>query len=130
MKIGKQARRDAKHLFLTCRSNGVVDDAKVRQAVSAVIAQKPRGFAAILNHFQRLLKLDIDKRSVRVESAVAAAEPLKQSITANLAKRYGPGLEVAFGVDPSLIGGVRIKVGSDVFDGSVKARLTALEETF
>ena len=82
MKIGKQARRDAKQLFLTCRSNGLIDDAKVRQAVSAVISQKPRGYVAILNHFQRLLKLDIDKRSVRVESAVAANDSLKQSIAA------------------------------------------------
>ena len=130
MKIGKQARRDAKQLFLTCRSNGLIDDAKVRQAVSAVISQKPRGYVAILNHFQRLLKLDIDKRSVRVESAVAANDSLKQSIAANLAKRYGPGLNVTFGIDPSLIGGIRIKVGSDVYDGSVKARLAALEETF
>ena len=130
MKIGKQARRDAKQLFLTCRSNGLIDDAKVRQAVTAVIAQKPRGYVAILNHFQRLLKLDIDKRSVRVESAVAANDSLKQSIAANLTKRYGPGLNVTFGIDPSLIGGVRIKVGSDVYDGSVKARLAALEETF
>ena len=130
MKIGKQARRDAKHLFLTCRSNGLVDDAKVRQAVTAVIAQKPRGYVAILNHFQRLLKLDIDKRSVRIESAVATTEQLKQSITANLARRYGAGLDVTFGIDPSLIGGIRIKVGSDVYDGSVKARLSALEETF
>ena len=57
MKISKQARRDAKHLFVTCRTNALLDEAKVRIAVQAVVAQKPRGYVAILSHFQRLVKL-------------------------------------------------------------------------
>jgi F-type H+-transporting ATPase subunit delta len=127
MKISKQARRDGKSLFSNCRVNGVLDEARVRQTVSAVIAQKPRGFVAILSHFQRLVKLDIERRSAHVESAVATSEALQASVKANLAQRYGQGLNVTFAVNPSLIGGLRVKVGSDVFDGSVKARLAELE---
>jgi F-type H+-transporting ATPase subunit delta len=48
------------------------------------------------------------------------------AIQENLARRYGPGLNVSFWVDPSLIGGLRIKVGSDIFDGSVAGRLAEL----
>ena len=79
--------------------------------------------SAILSHFHRLVKLDIERRSARVESAVAASEALQASVKANLAQRYGQGLNVTFAVNPALIGGLRVKVGSDVFDGSVKARL-------
>ncbi len=127
MKISKQARRDGKSLFSNCRVNGVLDEARVRQTVSVVIAQKPRGFVAILSHFQRLVKLDIERRAARVESAVAASDTLQASVKANLAQRYGQGLNVTFAVNPSLIGGLRVQVGSDVFDGSVKARLAELE---
>ena len=127
MKISKQARRDAKQLFNVCKVGGVLDENRVRQSVTAVIAQKPRGFMAILSHFQRLVKLDIERRSARVESAVPASEALQSSVKANLAQRYGQGLNVTFAVNPSLIGGLRVKVGSDVFDGSVKARLAELE---
>ena len=42
----------------------------------------------------------------------------------------GIALNLSFGENPALIGGLRIKVGSDVYDGSVQARLAALEETF
>ena len=56
------------------------------------------------------------------------SEALKTSVTANLTRRYGSGLDITFGVNPELIGGLRVKVGSDVFDGSVKARLGELEE--
>jgi F0F1-type ATP synthase delta subunit len=37
---------------------------------------------------------------------------------------------LSYGSNPALLGGVRITVGSDVYDGSVKGRLTALEERF
>jgi F-type H+-transporting ATPase subunit delta len=127
MKISKQARRDAKQLFNICKVNAVLDEGRVRQTVTEVIAKKPRGFVAILSHFHRLVKLDIERRSAHVESAVPASDALQQSVKANLAQRYGNGLNVTFAVNPSLIGGLRVKVGSDVFDGSVKARLAELE---
>ena len=130
MKISKQARRDAKQLFNICKVGGVLDEGRVRKTVTEVIAKKPRGFVAILSHFHRLVKLDIERRSAHVESAVPASDALQQSVKANLAQRYGNGLNVTFAVNPSLIGGLRVKVGSDVFDGSVKARLNELEASF
>ena len=128
MKISKQARRDGKTLFSNCRVNGVLDENRVRQTVSAVIAHKPRGYVGILSHLQRLVKLDIDRRAARVESATPVSDALVQSVKANLAQRYGSGLHISFSVNPALIGGLRVKVGSDVFDGSVRARLDALAE--
>jgi F-type H+-transporting ATPase subunit delta len=130
MKITKQARRDAKQLFQTCRVGGRLDETRVRQVVGAVIAQKPRGYVGILSHLQRLVKLELDQRTARVESAVPADAALVASVKAHLAQRYGEGLDVGFAVNPALIGGLRVKVGSDVFDGSVRARLQALEESF
>jgi F-type H+-transporting ATPase subunit delta len=129
MKIAKQARRDAKQLFNICKVGGLLDETRVRKVVGAVIAQKPRGYGGILSHFHRLVKLDIERRSAHVESAVAVSEGLMQSVKANLAQRYGAGLNVSFAVNPELIGGLRVKVGSDVFDGSVRARLNALAES-
>ncbi len=130
MKISKQSRRDAKALFNVCRVDGVLDESRVRQTVTAVIAGKPRGYVATLSHFQRLVKLDLDRRSARVENAVETSPALAQAINEQLTRRYGPGLNVTFWVNPALIGGLRIKVGSDVVDGSVAARLAALENSF
>ncbi|MEI6393945.1 MAG: F0F1 ATP synthase subunit delta [Verrucomicrobiota bacterium] len=130
MKISKQASRDAKQLFRSCRADGVLDEAKVRLAVQEVIALKPRGYVAILSQFLHLLKLDLDRRTARVQSAVPLAEPEQAAIIANLAHRYGEGLIFAFTQNPGLLGGLRVQVGSDVFDGSVQARLAALEAGF
>lgn len=129
MKISKQARRDGKSLFNTCKVNGLLDEGRVRQTVTAVIARKPRGYVGILSHFHRLVKLDLERRTARIESATPLSDALVASVKGNLSQRYGQGLSVNFAVNPALIGGLRVKVGSDVFDGSVRARLDALAET-
>lgn len=130
MKITKQARRDAKSLLGACRSEGVLDEAKVRRALADVIAKKPRGYMGVLAHFERLVRLDIERRSARVESAVALSASTRTSLEQNLARRYGAGVSLTFSENPALIGGLRIQVGSDVFDGSVQARLAALSDSF
>ncbi len=130
MKITKQSRRDAKELFRTCVNNGALDENRVRQAVQAVVTQKPRGYVAILSHFQRLVKLELERRQARVESAVPLSDEEKTAVTGNLAWKYGQGLDISFALNPDLLGGLRIKVGSDVYDGSVRARLNALRESF
>ncbi|MDB6035750.1 MAG: F-type H+-transporting ATPase subunit delta [Verrucomicrobiales bacterium] len=127
MKITKQARRDAKALFQSSKTNGLMDDSKVRQVVQEVIARKPRGYGGILAHFQRLVKLDLDRRNALVESAIPLDAAAQNSIRENLTRTYGPGLNLSFKPNPALIGGLRIKVGSDVYDGSVQAKLAALE---
>jgi F-type H+-transporting ATPase subunit delta len=130
MKISKNARRDAKSLFTCCKVNGILDEAKVRQAVTSVIAQKPRGYVGVLSHFQRLVKLEVAKRTARVESAVAITPAIQANIERSLTQKYGPGLNTTYSQNAALIGGLKIQVGSDVYDGSIQARLNALDESF
>jgi F-type H+-transporting ATPase subunit delta len=130
MKISKQARRDAKELFRATFANGVMDTAKVRQVVQQVLAAKPRGYVGILEHFKRLVKLEEARRAARIESPVALEPAQQERLTSNLARIYGPGLNISFQQNASLIGGLRVKVGSNVYDSSVAARLQQLEESF
>jgi len=130
MKITKQSRREAKELFRSCVVGGLLEENRVRQAVQQVIQTKPRGYLAILTHFLRLIKLDIERRTALVESAVPLASDLQTQIQTSLARSYGKGLEISFAQNHELIGGVRIKVGSDVYDGSVQGRLAELQESF
>jgi F-type H+-transporting ATPase subunit delta len=130
MKISKQARREAKELFRDCIANGVLDENRVRTVVSKVAQLKPRGYIGILSHFQRLVKLEVERRTAKVESAVPLSPDIQAEVTNKLSKLYGQGLNISFAQNPALLGGLRIKVGSDVYDGSVHARLEDLVESF
>ena len=130
MKITKQARREAKGLFRSSIVNGVLDENRVRLVVSKVAELKPRGYLGILTHFQRLIKLELERRTAKVESAVVLSPEIQADVESKLSKIYGQGLNISFTQNPALLGGLRIKVGSDVFDGSVQARLENLVESF
>ena len=130
MKITKQARRDAKQLFNSCQVSGLLDENRARQVVTTVFARKPRGYVGILSHFERLLKLDVARRTAKIESAAPLDAGMQASVLANLTQVYGGGLNVSFAQNPALIGGLRVQVGSDVYDGSVLARLNSLGENF
>jgi len=130
MKIKKQAKREAKQLFRYCLVNGLLDENRVRSVVQHVVAAGQRNGPAILSHFRRLVKLELAGHTATIESAEPLPPDLQDAVKADLALRYGPGLRTTFAHRPALIGGMRIQVGSDVYDGSVRAALSALEKSF
>jgi F-type H+-transporting ATPase subunit delta len=130
MKISKRAQRDARQLFRSCQVNGLLDENRVRQAVSLLLAQKPRGYVEILSRLHRLVKLDLEQHAARVESATPLSAGLQTDVANRIRKIYGAGADIAFSQNPALIGGLRIQVGSDLYDGSVKTRLEKLEQSF
>jgi len=130
MKINRRAKREAKQLFRFCLVNGLLDEGRVRNAVEHLVAAARRDCPTILSHFKRLVKLELTRHTATVESAVPLPADLQAAIQASLAHQYGPGLKTAFTLRPELIGGMRVQVGSDVYDGSVRAGLAALEKCF
>lgn len=130
MKISKKARSDAKRLFLACQAEAQLVPDRVREAVRCLIEEKPRGYLPVLVQFERLVRLEVARRSALVETAVPLPDALRGQVTASLERLYGPGLEMTFAQEPALIGGMRVQVGSDVFDGSIQSRLNHLKESF
>jgi len=130
MKVSKQARRGAKEMFRDCVVNGVLDENRIRNVITKVAELKPRGYVEILSHFERLVKLEVERRTARVESAVPLSPEVQAEVKNKLGALYGQGLSISFTQNPALLGGLRIKVGSDVYDGSVQARLNGLVESF
>jgi F-type H+-transporting ATPase subunit delta len=126
----KQAKREAKQLFRLCRVNSLVDEDRVRQVVKQVMISGRRDSHAILAQFLRLVRLDQYQHTVKVESAMPLSAELQQVTQASLIRLYGPGLATSFADRPSLIGGMRIQVGSDVYDVTVQSELAALERRF
>jgi F-type H+-transporting ATPase subunit delta len=126
----KQANREAKQLYRLCRVNSSVDEDRVRQVVQQVSTSGRRNSHAILAHCLRLARLDHDQHTAKVESAMPLSPELQTATQASLIRLYGSELATSFIDRPSLIGGMRIQVGSDVYDGTVQSELAALEKRF
>lgn len=127
MKISKEARRVSRSLFRACVANGKLDESRVRLVVNQVAASKPRSYLGILHNFKSLVANDLARSVANVESATDLDSTTRTQLQAGLSAKYGRQLALSFTVNPELLGGIRVKVGSDVWDGSVKARLAALQ---
>ena len=130
MKISKTATLAARRLFRSCQINGRLDEAKLGGIIRELGATQPREFRSILMGLKRLVRLDLERRHVKIESATELDAASRERVTAGLVAKYGNDLSFEYKVTPELLGGLKIRVGNDVFDGSVKGRLDRLAEAF
>ena len=93
-----------------------------------MIEKKPRHYIQVLEAYQRLLRLEVEKRTATIETATELPSDAQQQIVENLKRKYGSDLTARFVVSPELLGGMRIRVGSDVWDSSVRNRLQRLQQ--
>lgn len=130
MKISKVANAAARRIFRLCQSGGRLDEAKLSTAVRRIAESQPRDYRGILSALKRLVRLEMERRRVIVESAAELDQPSRDRVVSGLVAKYGNDLTFEYRVTPELLGGLKIRVGNDVFDGSVKGRLDRLAQAF
>lgn len=130
MKTAKQTEREARQLFRFCVVGGSIDENRVRLVAKNVLQSRHRGYLFLLGLFKRLIEHECARHKAEIESAVPLPSDLRDRVQIELTTAYGPGLTWQFVHNPKLIGGMRIKVASDVYDGSVQAGLAALTRSF
>jgi F-type H+-transporting ATPase subunit delta len=128
MKTPKEARKLARSLFRSSFVEGRIDRARVTALVEQTIAAKPRQYISALKELLRLVRLELQRRHTIIESAIPLEPAVAESVLHDLQARYGSDITSEFRVNAELIAGLRVKLGSDVWDGSVRGRLTRLQE--
>ena len=127
MKTSKRSRRLARQLFQLSLVAGKLDHDRVRQVAKRLGQGTERGSLAVLSEFQRLVRLDQARHTAVIESAEPLTDEVRRVVEAQLTRLHGADLGISVAINPALIGGMRITVGSSVYDGSVRGRLNALE---
>lgn len=128
MKNKKETRQLSRALLRASFTDGQLDQGRVGSLVKSLIEKKPRNFIRVLDEYKRLLRLEVEKRTATIESAAELAPDVANELVGNLKRKYGPDLTTRFVVNPELLGGMRIRVGNDVWDSSVRNRLQRLQQ--
>lgn len=128
MKINKETRQLSKELLRASFIDGRLDSGRISSLVKSLIQKKPRHYIQVLEAYKRLLRLEVEKRSATIETATELPPDSGAQIVANLKRKYGNDLTARFVVNKDLLGGMRIRVGSDVWDSSVRNRLHRLQQ--
>jgi F-type H+-transporting ATPase subunit delta len=128
MKINKETRQLSKELLRASFTNGQLDSGRISSLVKSLIEKKPRHYLQVLEAYKRLLRLEVEKHTATIETATELPPDSAAQIVANLKRKYGSDLTARFVVNKDLLGGMRIRVGSDVWDSSVRNRLHRLQQ--
>lgn len=128
MKINKEIRQLSREMLRASFTDAQLDHGKISALVQSLITKKPRRYVDVLKRYRRLLRLEIEKRHARVESAVTLDAQTSAQIVERLKRKYGNDLSSEFTVNPALLGGIRVRVGSDVWDGTLRNRLERLQQ--
>jgi len=64
-----------------------------------------------------------------VVSALPLTENEQSSIRAEVGRKAGAGMRIAFQVDPDVLGGLKIRIGDRVIDGTVAGRIDNLRKS-
>jgi F-type H+-transporting ATPase subunit delta len=128
MKLNKEIRQLSREMLRASFTDAQLDNGKIAALVQSLVTKKPRHCIDVLQHYKRLLRLEIEKRHARIESAVKLDSQTSKQIVDRLKQKYGNDLTADFAVDPTLLGGLRVRVGSDVWDGTLRDRLERLQQ--
>ena len=131
MQIPKQARRKARELFDSALdATDRLDQPKALEIANLVVESAPRHALQILKEFTRLVRLETEKHHALIESALPVEAVSLSSMMQSLRQRDGGAITLETRVNTDLIGGVRIRLGSEVWETSVLSRLEKLSSSF
>jgi F-type H+-transporting ATPase subunit delta len=128
MKISREARRTARELFRFSLVDGRLDANRVSGISDRLLSERPRSYLQILKELSRLVRLELDRRHATIESVSPLDETSAMNVANTLRQGFGNDITVEFRTSPSLLGGLRIRLGSDVWDGSISSRLAAFSQ--
>ncbi len=95
--------------------------------LAAVVKRRRQGlFGEMAREYEGLLDLKLNRVRAQVTMARPADAELRRRIAARLVEVVGKEVLPTFSEDPAILGGIVVRVGDRVFDGSIRRRMTVL----
>ncbi|MEU5212569.1 F0F1 ATP synthase subunit delta [Streptomyces sp. NPDC020742] len=113
------AKTELLHSLLGGRANPVTE----RIVIRLVAQPRSRSLEAGLDALSKLAAHRRDRVVAVVTSAVPLSEGQRERLSASLAALYGRQIHLNVDVDPEVLGGVQVRIGDEVINGTIAARL-------
>jgi F-type H+-transporting ATPase subunit delta len=122
----KQIQQLARQLFKMSVVNGELSADCVAGVLQYLEKHRPAHSLAVLKIYQRLMVAEVARGQALIDHAGSINEALLAGIVAAMAARYRRKLTSLSRRDDSLLAGLRVRVGDDVYESSVASQLAQL----
>ena len=129
MKRDQKITKLAKKLLELSKDSGVVTESKVAEVLAGFQQVQHRRHLTVLKTFLNYLRREVALQTAVVSAPTGLSEDAIKAIEVQFSKLYNRPVNAVTQLDTSLIAGVRVRVGDDVYDASVAGRLQRLAES-
>ncbi len=126
MAADKQTKLLAKQLFKLSVVDGVVSADRVAGVLGWIEKHQPRQPLALLKLYQHRIVAEVAKSRALVEHAGPVTDATLKMIEGAMSQKYHRPVTAVAKANPALLAGLRVRVGSDLFESSVSGQLAAL----
>ena len=126
MRADKKTKALAKQLFKLSVVNGTVSPEQVTGVLGYIEKNVPRHGLAVLQLYHRAIVTELAKSNAVVEHAGPIGDTVLKSIEAAMTRKYSRPVAATSKPNPKLLAGLRIRIGSDVYESTVAGQLATL----
>ncbi len=126
MRADKKTKALAKQLFKLSLVNGAVSAEQVTGVLGYIEKNVPRHTLAVLQLYHRAIATELAKSSAVVEHAGPIGDGTLKAIESAMTKKYSRPVTATAKPNPKLLAGLRVRIGSDVYESTVAGQLAAL----
>lgn len=128
MKRDAKITRFARKLVELSKENGILTEARVAEVIEALKQSQHPHYLKILKAFLNYIRREITLQTAVVSGSTSLSESSLKTIEAHFTKTCNRPVTAIFKQDKSLIAGIRIRVGDDVYDATIAGHLQRLVE--
>lgn len=128
MRADKKTKALAKQLFRLSLVNGAVSPEQVAGVLGYVEKVAPRNSLGLLKLYQRAIVTELAKSHARVEHAGPISEATLRMIEGAMTQKYKRPVTATASANPRLLAGLRVRIGSDVYESTVAGQLATLSQ--
>jgi F-type H+-transporting ATPase subunit delta len=125
----KQIQQLARQFYKLSFANGVISSEQVRGVLEYIEKHRPAHSMAVLKAYQRLVAAEVARGQAVVEHAGPIAPGALDAIASALMNKYGRPVTALAKRNDSLLAGVRVRIGDDLYESSVAGQLAELAQT-
>ncbi len=121
------AEQKRKLLDVIVQRDGI--DKPVRNLIAVLIDHRRLpSLPRIVEQLEKEIDARLGFAEAQISSARELGEPERHALETQIAKTTGKKVRASYALDPSLLGGAVVRIGSTIYDGSVKGQLEKMKE--
>ena len=122
----KQIQQLARQFYKLSIVNGALSADRVAGVLQYIEKHRPPQTLAIMKAYQRLIAAQVAREQAVVQHAGPMHDSVLAEIAASMTRKYGRQINSVSRRNDSLLAGLRIRVGDDVYESSVAGQLATL----